>query len=367
MGNSDFVDIDFLSSYYNQDGNNGAVTGGVGTEALTDVSTLFVVNVPLDSTRSINGTIGADYYTSASTDNIDDNRSSASSKDVRAYANFGFTKKYLKKGFTIGTRIGFSTEYDYTSFNGGFNLAKEFNYGNTEIGFSGQAFIDQWSLYFPSELRGSVDVDTKSRNSYNSQLSFSQVINRRLQFSLSAEAIYMKGLLSTPFHRVYFSDSNNHDIERLPNSRLKLPFSIRVNYYPFESLVLRSYYRFYTDDFGINAHTISIETPIKLSYSFSISPFYRYHKQSESDYFAAYEIHKSTDEFYTSDYDLSGLSTNKYGVGIMYNPAFGLTRTKIPFSKKLLLLNSIQLRGSYYERSTGLKGYSISLELNMKF
>ena len=30
------VDVNFLSSYYQQDGNNGAVTGGIGTEFLTD-------------------------------------------------------------------------------------------------------------------------------------------------------------------------------------------------------------------------------------------------------------------------------------------------------------------------------------------
>ena len=57
-------------------------------------------------------------------------------------------------------------------------------------------------------------------------IGYAQVINQRLQLLLSAEAIYMTGLLSTPFHRVYFADQNKPDIERLPDNRLKIPLSL---------------------------------------------------------------------------------------------------------------------------------------------
>ena len=364
--NNQYAEIDFLTSYYEQDGDNGAVTGGIGTEALTDVSSIFVINIPLDSTKSINASFGADYYTSASTDNIDNNPSSASSKDVRAYANLGYSIKNLKKGLTYGLRLGFSSEYDYTSFNGGINLAKEFNEGNSEVSISAQAFIDNWGLYFPRELRRTVSVPTTARNSFNGQITYSSVVNQRLQVSLSAEAIYMDGLLSTPFHRVYFEDQNIPDIERLPSSRLKLPFSIRATYFPLEKLVVRSYYRFYTDDFGIQAHTASIETPIKLNDYFTVIPFYRYHTQTGSDYFAPFATHLSADEFYSSDYDLSALSSNKFGLGLGYSPLYGLARAKIPLTRKVFLINGINLRGSYYKRSTALKGFSIALEINMR-
>ncbi len=366
-GNEKYVEIDFLSSYYSQDGNNAAVTGGVGTEALTDLSNIFVVNIPIDSTRSINGSFGADYYTSASTDMIDNNRSSASSKDVRGYGSIGYQKKNLNNGLTYGARLGFSAEYDYTSFNGGLNLAKEFNNGNSEIALSGQAFVDSWIPYFPRELRREVSVPTTSRNSFNGQLTWSQILNRRMQVALSAEVIYMKGLLSTPFHRVYFADQSRHDIERLPGSRIKFPFSVRMNYYPLDNLVLRSYYRYYTDDFGINAHTVSIETPVKLNDEWTLSPFYRFHTQTAADYFAPFETHLSSQEFYSSDYDLSALATQKFGMGIGYAPLYGLARAKVPFTKRIFMLKEINLRGAYYQRDTGLTGYNVSLEVKMRF
>ncbi len=364
--NEKYIEVDFLSSYYNQDGNNGAVTGGIGTEQLTDFANILVVNVPLDSTKSINISAGVDYYTSASTDNIDNNRSSASSKDVRSYFNVGYNHKFLKSGWTIGGKVGASVEYDYSSISGGINLAKELNNGNTEFSFSAQAFVDQWKLYLPRELRSIATVPTTSRNSYNAQLTWSQVINKRIQMSISAEAIYMDGLLSTPFHRVYFENEALSDIERLPGTRLKIPLAVRINYKPTDKLAIRTYYRFYTDDFGIDAHTASIELPYHINDSWTIAPFYRFHTQTGSDYFNPFAIANSSDEFYTSDYDLSELSSSKYGIGIGYTPLYGVGRVNLPFTKRLLMFNSITFRASQYTRDTGLDGYAFALGLNFR-
>ena len=362
--NTKEIEIDFLSGYYQQDGNNAAVTGGIGTEKLTDASNIIVVKIPLDSINSISATFGADYYTSASTDNINNNVSSASSKDVRAYGNIAYQRKNLRAGSTWGARAGFSVEYDYSSIQGGLSYSKEFNEGNSEFSLSAQAFIDKWTLFFPSELRGEVSLPQSDRQSYNLQMGFAQVINKRLQMHLSIDAIYMKGLLSTPFHRVYFADQLSPDIERLPDSRLKLPIGLRLNYFPFDNFVIRSYYRFYWDDFGIRAHTLSLETPIKLSNIFTISPFYRYNSQSAADYFAAFAVHNSTEEFYTSDFDLSELSSHKVGVGFKYAPLYGIGRAKVPFTKKLFMFKSAELRSALYRRDTGLDAFIISVGLS---
>jgi len=362
--NSDEIEANFLSSYYQQDGNNAAVTGGIGTEELKDFANVFIVNIPLDSINAISVTTGVDYYTSASTDMIDNRMSSASRKDVRTYGTINYIRKNLSNNMTYGFRLGGSTEYDYNSISGGFSLTKEWNEGNSEVSLSGQAFVDQWTTYYPVELRSKVSVPTKGRQSYNLSLVYAQVLTKRMQMSISAEAIYMKGLLSTPFHRVYFEDGGL-DIERLPESRLKIPASIRLNIFPFDNFIIRTYYRYYQDDFGIKAHTASIETPIKLSNTFTVYPFYRYHTQSAADYFAPFEQHLSSDAFYTSDYDLSNLSSHKFGIGFRYAPLYGIGRAKIPFTKRVFNLKYLQMRGSVYKRDTGLNGFSISLDLGM--
>ena len=359
--NTKEIEANFLSSYYNQDGNNSAVTGGIGTEQLTDFANIIVLNIPLDSTKSLAITTGVDYYTSASTDNINSKVSSASSKDVRTYANIGFNKKNLKRGETYGIKIGGSTEYDYTSISGGLSYTKEFNEGNSEISISGQAFFDNWDLIYPKELRRDVNLPTSQRQSFNGQLVFSQVINKRMQMSISAEGVLMKKLLSTPFHRVYFADVAGADIERLPDSRLKIPIGLRLNYFASDQFILRSYYRFYTDDWGIRAHTASLDVPIKLNPTWTVMPFYRFHTQTAADYFAPYQVHTSDENFYTSDYDLSELVSHKVGMGIRYAPLYGLARGK--FFKRIISVKYLEVRGAYYTRDTGLNAYNASLNI----
>lgn len=367
--NSSEIEANFLTSYYDQDGNNGAVTGGEGTEKLTDFSNIFIVNLPLDSVNAIGFYGGADFYSSASTDNIDTYKSSASRSDVRAFATISYNRKNLKAGETYGIRAGFSAEFDYTSTSVGLSYTKEWNEGNSELNVTGQAFFDTWLLIYPYELRRSVSLPNNQRRSYNAQLNFSQVINRKMQMSISAEAVQMTGLLSTPFHRVYFSDpASRVDIERLPDRRLKIPIGLRFNYYALDNLIVRSYYRYYRDDFGIQAHTFELETPIKVFGWLTLGPFYRYHTQTAADYFAPIRTHLMTDTFYTSDFDLSAFDSHKYGFTLRYSPLYGILRSRLPvLSRELLMLKYIDIRLGQYHRTTGLQAKFLSINFGFSY
>ena len=123
-------------------------------------------------------------------------------------------------------------------------------------------------------------------------------------------------------------------------------------------LAVRTYYRYYFDDWGVKSNTAKIEIPIKISDKFTLYPSYRYYNQTAADYFAPYEAHLSTDEFYTSDFDLSKFNANQYGFGIMYTDIF----TKLHLWS--LGLKSIDLRYNNYQRSTGLSANIISLGVN---
>lgn len=366
-GNEKEITIDFLSSYYEQDGNNAAVTGGVGTEKLTDFVNVLVVNIPFDTINSVSITGGADYYSSASTDNIDSEQSSASSHDLRTYGTVSYSRKNLRKGETYIAKINASSEYDYKSISFGLAYAKEFNEGNSEISLNAQMFRDDWELFIPSELRSTTNIPSTTRNSYNFQATFSQVINQRMQFSISGEAIYMEGLLSTPFHRVYFQEQTLAKVENLPDTRLKIPIGLRLNYFPTDLFVVRSYYRFYFDDWGLKAHTLNLEIPVKVTDWLTLSPYYRYHTQNAVDYFAPFAQHTLTEQFYTSDYDLSELNSSKIGMGIKISPLYGLARLK--WGKgKIFQFKSLELRTAYYKRSTDLTAFigSVNLSFGIK-
>lgn len=380
-GNSSEIEANFMSSYYNQDGNNSAVTGGKGTEKLTDFSNVIIVNIPIDKKNSIGIFTGLDNYTSASSDNIDLNISSASKSDTRAYGTLSFNRKNLRNSSSYGIKSGFSKEFDYKSFSGAISFSKEWNDGNTEINVNGQAFLDKWlgkhnDLIYPELWLGDVfgyeKIADRKRNSYNAQFNFSQILNPRLIFGLTAEITYMTGLLSTPFHAVYFDtllvEPYKFDIERLPSSRLKFPIGFRINYFPVDFMVIRSYYRYYTDDFGIKANTFEIETPLKLNDFLTLSPFYRFYFQSASKYFGEKYTHDPNSEFYTSDYDLSEFRSNKLGLGLKFYPLYGILRSKpLTHTNSILMLKYLELRGANYKKSTDFSAMNFSINLAFSY
>ena len=363
-------EVDFLASYYSQDGENAAVSGGIGTEKLTDLTPTIVVAIPLNDDDVLTIDAGVSAYTSASSSNIDPfdsgqadpfvASSGASSSDVWFGGNINYSHSNDSRNDILSAKVSVSSEFDYFSFGFGGTYTKLFNEKNTEVSVHANVYLDTWKLLYPIELRESsnfIGLDKKNRNSYSLGFGFSQILSKKLQGMLSLDLVQQQGLLSTPFQRVYFSDSPDRfrqnfqladDIERLPETRFKTAIGGRLNYFINEMFVLRTYYRYYFDDWGITSHTASVEVPIKITDKFTLYPSYRFYNQTAADYFYPYETALSSYGFYTSDYDLSEFSANQYGFGVSYTDIF----TKLKLAN--FGLKSVDLKYDYYKRDTGL-------------
>ncbi|NJM25185.1 MAG: DUF3570 domain-containing protein [Bacteroidia bacterium] len=356
-------EINFVSSYYHQDGDNSAVTGGIGTERLTDFATTIDVRLSKydrkGRKRTVIGEVGLDVYTSASSDKIDPATvSSASSGDQRIYPSLGYSITNEKTGSTVSIAGSISTEYDY--FSKGLNIgwSKLSKNKNREFSVKGQVFLDTWTVILPIELRGSAGPrGSKPRNSYNASFTISQVITRRLQLLLLADVAYQEGQLATLYHRTYFTDGS-HKFENLPDQRWKLPVGVRLNYFLGDEFILRTYYRYYADTWGLQSHTAELEAAMKVTPFFSVSPFYRYYTQQGVDYFKPYEGHALSETYYTSDYDLSALSSHLAGIGLRYAPPGGVFN--------IHTLNALEFRYGHYRRSTKLTSDIFTLLLKFK-
>ncbi|MGB0850939.1 MAG: DUF3570 domain-containing protein [Bacteroidia bacterium] len=361
------IDVNFLNSYYQQDGNNSPVTGGIGTEQLTDFTQKIIVSAPLTKKTTLKVDGGYDYYSSASTDNIDNIPSSDSASDVRVHGNVGLSIKKSKQ-HTFGFRIGGSTEYDYNSAQFGSNYSFLSKNKNTGISVAAQAFLDQWSPIYPIELRRTSEVPTSARQSYSASLGLTQIVTKKMKISLIAEAVSMNGLLSTPFHRVYFSDQESPKIENLPNSRFKVPVALRMNYYISNRFIARTYIRHYWDNWGVRGNTASIEIPFKINRFLAVYPHYRFHSQTAAEHFSEYKQHQSTSEFYTSDFDLSALTSQHYGIGLTYSPLQGIAKFGRfnKDQKHMVTLKSLDLKYSHYQRSTNFNADIISFGLGFE-
>ena len=440
------VEVDYLLSYYQQKGIHSSVSGGMGSEKLSDLASNITVSIPLNDDDVLSFDAGLSAYTSASSSNVnpfnstgasgggggddDDDRrvvatgpygtpwqasSGASAQDVLGSAVINYSHSSDNRNFILSSDIAFSNEYDYTSIGFGGGISKLFNNKNTELSLKASVYLDQWRPIYATELHeyakygtnfqnigffSGVTIlnqsgnpstsylpsafkpwETTNRNSYAASFGFSQVATKKMQFSIFLDVLQQEGMLSTPYHRIYFADKANYyigqaqyipvyetsqnkgvyhladDIERLPSTRFKTPIGSRLNYYVNERLAIRTYYRYYWDDWGITSHTASIELPIKLSDQFTFAPTYRYYTQQSSKYFAPYETHLSTETFYTSDYDLSTFTTSQYGFGLNYTDIFASSKI-FNFG-----LKNIDIRYNHYDRNDGLQANIVTIGL----
>lgn len=357
-----FEEANLVSSYYKQDGNNSAVTGGTGTEKLTDISNAIDVTMvkydKKDRKNKFGFSVGIDHYTSASSDMIDlKANSSASRSDNRIYPALSWSRENESKGTTLMAGVSTSFEYDYQSYGANIGFSQKTANRMGEFTAKFQAYLDQVKLIAPIELRTNEGYGTSGRNTFALSLAYSQIINQNFQIEVLGDAVQQTGYLSLPFHRVYFNDNSVHQ-ETLPDKRFKIPIGLRANYFLGDKVILRAYYRHYTDDWGLKSNTISLETPVKISPFISVSPFYRYYSQTATKYFAPYQQHTAFDDFYTSNYDLSKFDSHFYGAGIRISPKNGLFGVE--------RLNMLEIRYGHYTKSIGMKSDIISLNLRFR-
>lgn len=357
------VDIELVYDQYLQDGNNSAVTGGQGTEELMVYGPQLTISGTTES-HSVSIQTGIDVISSASTDNIDFVESSASKVDARTYLNGTYTH-YLAGGLAISANAGFSIESDYFSLGYMVGVSKE----NTERLSSWfarlQVFNDdlRWgrldkqangpeTLIYPVELRYKEWFDEDHRQSYNLALGFTQVLSKRTTFGLFYELGIQKGLLSTPFHRVIFSDSTKA-VEMFPDSRVKSGLSVRLNHFAGGSTIMKNHLITYLDDFGTFGIGLENETVLKLNAQWNLLPNIRVYFQDGSRYFAPYGEHSPDDSYYTSDYDLSNFQSIRAGMGFKFHP----------IAKQVLKmhLQTLLFRYSYMRRSDGLTAHIMTL------
>jgi hypothetical protein len=362
------TDIEVLFSYYAQNGDHSAITGGIGTEWLHVYAPEFTLTKTTDSVQTWRLNTGIDILTSASMDNIDFVKSSASRISDRYYLSPGYSYLFKRSRTRVGLNTGFSIESAYLSFPAGLSINHTNKAGTSELSASLQCFFDDHrfgrlsgtyplTLVYPVELRDTAWFNIYRRYSYNLDLAWYQVINKRMQLAFFPELVYQKGLLSTPYHRVYFDEGKTERVENLPRQRWKLPLAVQLNYFAGRSVIIRAYYRYYHDNWGIIAHTFQLEVPVKINPTLTLAPLARFSTETAAWYFKPYKEHSLAERYYTSNYELSGFNSYKAGLTLRYAPHDALGRH--------YFFDALTLRYSYYKRSDGLAGNILSLMLEL--
>lgn len=378
-------EVNLVSSYYSQTGNHSPITGGVGTQQLTDVSNIVQLHFSrydlFEKKHNFELEIGVDHHTAASSAYVSKTGASKTG-GTRFYPSMNWKIEDEANRSSVGWGFSYSNEFNYKSYGANLNFSKTSNDHNREFDIKGQVYFDRVKLIQPSEFQptpvvsgptvitsasgrrivsgysnASSGIPSTSRNTFDISTSLSQVVTKRLQVAVLADAVAQSGYLGLPFHRVYMT-TGAVAIEKLPSTRIKLPVGLRVHYFAGDNLILRGYYRYYSDDWGVKAHSVSLEAPYKLSPFVSLSPFVRFHTQTASDYFAPYMQHKTADKYFTSNYEYAALQSKYIGVNFRAAPPKGMFGAQ--------KFSMIELRVGHYVQTTGLEANNIGLNFRFK-
>jgi len=203
----DNPEVSFLTSYYSQEGDHASVTGGIGTEKLTDFTPTVIITMPLNPDEVLTFEVGISAYSSASSSNgnpfdisgssagydddhdddydddyDDDNEnytgggqkigtpwiesSGASASDIWSTIVVDHSKYSEDRNQITNKNFSIANEYDYNSIGFGGGITKLYNQKNTSLSFAGKIFIDKWNPVYPTELKAYSDEKGDLTNGY---------------------------------------------------------------------------------------------------------------------------------------------------------------------------------------------------------
>ena len=301
---------------------------------------------------------------------------STASPETRKQGDFRVGYDWDEASLDVGA--GTSAENDYNSSFGNVGGRFDFNQKLTSVNFGASytesetealldhdafIYIENWT--FGNRVKN--QLLTGKKQDWSGSLGLTQVLNKSALVEGSISYTASNGYMSNPYKTtaVLFVDTAKKVgvvgkpnasmlafLEQRPEERQQWTENLRyVQHFDSLDAALHLDYRFYHDDWGINAHTISGDWIQPLGSGWSITPRVRYYSQNSADFYTPYLVTtqaakkttfnpKLLPQNYSSDYRLSG-----YGA-----LSGGLTVTK-KFAKGL----ELQAGAEYYTHAGSLK------------
>jgi len=227
-------------------------------------------------------------------------------KDSRSAAYASWTQP-LDEGWSATAGLSFSTEFDYQHIGINGSISHEFDKGNRTIsaGFAlAQDQLDpEGGVPVPlAEMRG-VDIQsnkiggTRDKTVKDLLLGVTQVISENMIAQVNYSYSQSDDYLNDPYKFLSVLDNqgdlipgpdglNSYRFEQRPDKRIKHSLFAKLKTY-IRGGALDTSYRFMTDDWGLDSHTIDLRYRINFSAGSYIQPHVRLYTQSQADFFKA--------------------------------------------------------------------------------
>jgi hypothetical protein len=243
----------------------------------------------------------------------------------------------------ISAGISASNEYDYFHLGANVKLSRDFNNRNTTASIGLAYSADEWDPVggTPIPLSPMLNVGDLSnrlgkqdKDVIDVVFGVSQVINRNLVVQLNYSYSSNDGYLNDPYKIVSLVDpvsgdpiaapqvpgvdgpSHEYRFESRPDTRTKHSFFGQAKWY-LRGKVLDASYRYMTDDWDIDSHTIDARYRWPIGERSYIEPHIRYYTQSHADFYrTSLDGTTALPDYASADYRLGEFDA--FTVGLKY-------------------------------------------------
>lgn len=252
--------------------------------------------------------IPIDIVTAASPNAIDrgiDVMSKASRQNEAGTVDWTVTYKHDSET-DISVRNGVHIEEDFRSWHGGLAVNKGWNDRQTVVSASMLTFIDWFDRF---TIYGGRRGRT-TRTSVTGSLGITQILTPSTVVNASYGLTVQTGELGTTWNSVPFA-LGFRGVELLPERRVRHAVVGRFSQALPWNGALKGYYRLYTDDWSIRAHTVEAQLLQRMTDWLYAGATYRFHTQDGASFFS--ERPPVASLYRTADSDLATLEAHTIG------------------------------------------------------
>jgi len=313
------VSMKYLNYHDSQKGDTD-LTAGMSKDRMTVNALSFMGMVPIAGKWSVAATFIEDSVTGASPayhgSGFPANTSSGASGDLRHAGDLNVTRYFSRGTLTLGT--SYSQESDYKSLGCSLNGTLSTESKNTTFSLGAAYNNDTIDLSRPNVV-DSKKSDTPGKKRVVSGLfGVTQVMSQNDIMQMTVTLTDGDGYYSDPY--------KNPDVR--PGKRRMFTFMSRWNHhFDGPNGTARLSYRYYTDTFGIKAHTFDAEYVQLLPKGWEITPSLRYYSQGAADFYVPVGDAEFADpthftpppagaKHYSEDQRLSAFGAFSYGIKV---------------------------------------------------
>lgn len=229
---------------------------------------------------------------------------------------WGVGVDYLRGDTTLSFGASTSDENDYQADTLNFGISQDIFGGLTTVTLGYGSGADEVTRRGDAVFFGEVD-----RHSY--RFGITQVLTRSLIMGFSYEVVADEGYLNNPYRQVRYVDAGDPrgyatQREVYPSTRASNAAAIRAKYHLPYRAALSGEYRLYTDDWGIDAHTVELGYVHPFGAKWLVDVRYRYYTQSAADFYSDLFPYVNAQNFLARDKELSTLQSHGPHLGLSY-------------------------------------------------